>query len=160
MGKYSMQLDAIDVKLLGLLQEDATRPISTLSETVNLSTNACWKRIQRLENDGFIKGRVALLDAGRLGVGMTVFIAVQAGEHSEDWLERFATAVRRMPEVVEFYRMAGEVDYLLKVKVADVAAYDAVYKRLIKCAKLGDVSASFAMEEIKHTTVLPLPRVS
>jgi Lrp/AsnC family transcriptional regulator len=150
-------LDAIDLKILDLLQGDASLPIAEISDRVHLSQNACWRRIKQLEEAGVIKKRVALLDPEKLGCGMTVFVAVRAGEHTEKWLETFSTAVRKMPEVVEFYRIAGEVDYLLKLQVADIAAYDRVYKSLIRSAKLMDVSASFAMEELKRSTALPLP---
>lgn len=153
-------LDSIDVRILSLLQRDASRPIAEIAEAVHLSQNACWRRMKRLEEEGVITKRVALLDAEKLGVGVTVFVSVRAGEHTEKWLESFATAVRKMPEVVEFYRMAGDVDYLLKLQVADIAAYDRVYKSLIRAAKLMDVSAAFAMEEMKRTTELPLPRGS
>ncbi len=121
-----------------------------------LSQNACWRRIKRLEEEGVIVKRVALLDPEKLGVGVTVFVSVRAGEHLEKWLETFASAVRKMPEVVEFYRMTGDVDYLLKLQVANIAAYDRVYKSLIKAAPITDVSAAFAMEELKRSTALPL----
>jgi Lrp/AsnC family transcriptional regulator len=151
-----IKLDPIDIRILRLLQRDASLPISRIADSVRLSQNACWRRIKRLEEEGVISKRVALLDAGKLGLGVTVFVSVRAGEHTEKWLETFAAAVRRIPEVVEFYRMAGEVDYLLKLQVADIAAYDQVYKSLIRAAKLMDVSAAFAMEEMKRTTELHL----
>jgi Lrp/AsnC family transcriptional regulator len=150
-------LDGIDIKILDLLQIDASLAIAEISERVHLSQNACWRRIKQLEERGIVKKRVALLDPEKLGCGMTVFVAVRAGEHTEKWLETFSSAVRKMPEVIEFYRIAGEIDYLLKLQVADIAAYDRVYKALIRAAKLVDVSASFAMEELKRTTALPLP---
>ena len=149
-------LDSIDIHILRLLQRDASRSIGDIANTVHLSQNTCWRRIKRLEGDGVIQKRVALLDAQKLGVGVTVFVSVRAGEHTEKWLETFTAAVRKLPEVVEFYRMAGDVDYLLKLQVADIAAYDRVYKSLIRAAKLMDVSAAFAMEEMKKTTELPL----
>jgi Lrp/AsnC family transcriptional regulator len=151
------ELDTIDLKILDLLQTDASLPIAEISERVNLSQNACWRRIKQLEERGVIKKRVAILDPEKLGAGLTVFVAVRAGEHTEKWLETFSAAVRRMPEVIEFYRIAGEVDYLLKLQVADMAAYDRAYKSLIRSAHLMDVSASFAMEELKRTTAVPLP---
>lgn len=151
-------LDSIDIRILGLLQNDCSRSISEIADAVHLSQNACWRRIKRLEDEGVITKRVALLDPGKLDAGVTVFVSVRAGEHTEKWLENFTAAVRKMPEVVEFYRMAGDVDYLLKLQVADIAAYDRVYKSLIRAAKLMDVSAAFAMEEMKRTTELPLPR--
>lgn len=152
-----MNIDSTDIKILGLLQRDASPPIAEIADSVHLSQNACWRRIKRLEDEGVIKKRVALLSAEKLGVGVTVFVSVRAGEHTEKWLENFTNAVRKMPEVVEFYRMAGDVDYLLKLQVADIAAYDRAYKSLIRSAKLMDVSAAFAMEEMKRTTELPLP---
>jgi Lrp/AsnC family transcriptional regulator len=151
-------LDATDIKILDILQDDASRSIADIAETVHLSQNACWRRIRQMEESGVIRKRVALLDAKKLGVGMTVFVMLRAGEHSDKWLESFAAAVRKIPEVVEFYRLAGEVDYLIKLQVADIAAYDVAYKSLIRSARLGDVSGSFAMEELKHTTAIPLPR--
>ena len=153
-----IHLDSIDLKILALLQSDSSRPIVEIAEAVHLSQNACWRRIRRLEEDGVIRKRVALLDPDKLGVGVTVFVSLRAGEHSEKWLQSFTTAVRKMPEVVEFYRMAGDVDYLIKLQVKDIAAYDRAYKTLIRTAKLMDVSAAFAMEEMKRTTELPLPR--
>ena len=150
-------LDAMDVKILGVLQKDASHSIAEIAEFVHLSQNACWRRIKRLEDEGVIQKRVTLLDPEKLGVGVTVFVSVRAGEHTEKWLENFTAAVRKMPEVVEFYRMAGDVDYLLKLQVASIAAYDRVYRSLIRAAKLMDVSAAFAMEEMKRTTELPLP---
>jgi Lrp/AsnC family transcriptional regulator len=149
-------LDRIDSAILAILQEDATQKVADIASRVNLSTTACWKRIQQLESSGVIRRRVALLDPARLNVGVTVFVSVRTSQHSEDWLRRFADAVSAIPEVVEFYRMSGEVDYLLRVVVPDIAAYDAVYKRLIRDVTLADVSSSFSMEELKYTTALPL----
>jgi Lrp/AsnC family transcriptional regulator len=150
-------LDNFDVHILSVLQEDASVSIAEVAERVHLSQNACWRRIKRLEEDGYIRRRVALLDPLKLGAGVTVFVSVRAAEHSEEWLDAFAAAVRCIPEVVEFYRMSGDTDYLLKLQVADIAAYDHVYKRLIKSVRLVDVSSAFAMEELKHTTAIPLP---
>ena len=151
------KLDGTDLRILGLLQENAEHSISEIAEAIHLSQNACWRRIRQLEEGGYILKRVALLDAVKLGAGMTVFVMVRAGEHSQEWLERFADAVRKIPEIVEFYRMTGEVDYLIKIRVADIAGYDRVYKQLIRSAPLTDVSGAFAMEELKHTTAIPLP---
>ncbi len=128
-----------------------------MAEAVNLSQNACWRRIKRLEEEGFVSRRVALLDPEKLGVGVTVFVALRAAEHTEDWLAQFAAAVRRIPEVMEFHRLSGDIDYLLKLRVEDIADYDAVYKRLIRAAKLTDVSSMFVMETLKSTTAIPLP---
>ena len=150
-------LDSTDFAILALLQEDADRPIQQIADAVHLSQNACWRRIRHMEEAGVIKKRVALLDAAKLGVGLTVFVQVRAAEHSEKWLESFAAAVKTVPEIVEFYRMTGEIDYLLKMRVADMQGYDRAYKALIRSARLADVSASFAMEEIKVTTAIPLP---
>src|SRR5579875_414384 len=121
-------LDRQDFRILALLQEDASRSVAEIGEAVNLSQNACWRRIKRLEEEGFVAARVALLDPQKLGVGVTVFVTVRAAEHTEGWLEQFAAAVRRIPEVMEFHRMSGDIDYLLKLRVADIADYDAVYK--------------------------------
>jgi Lrp/AsnC family transcriptional regulator len=151
-----IDLDSADLKILDLLQSDASRSIADIADRVHLSQNACWRRIKRLEEEGVIVKRVALLDPEKLGVGVTVFVSVRAGEHSEKWLETFASAVRKMPEVVEFYRMTGDVDYLLKLQVANIAAYDRAYKALIKAAPIADVSAAFAMEELKRSTAMPL----
>jgi len=150
-------LDGLDIKILKELQEDATLSISELGDRVHLSQNACWRRIKRLEAEGYIRKRVALLDAKKIGCGVTVFMTVRAAEHSERWLQDFAAAVRNLPEVVEFYRMSGDVDYLLKLQVTDIGCYDRVYQKLIRTVRLSDVSSAFAMEQIKHTTSLPLP---
>ena len=149
--------DDIDRSILSILQRDSSLSLDELAEKVHLSRNACWRRIKQMEEGGVITKRVALLDAAKLGAGLTVFVAVRAGEHTEKWLEGFSAAVRKMPEVVEFYRIAGDIDYLLKLQVADMAAYDRAYKSLIRSARLMDVSASFAMEELKRTTSVPLP---
>jgi Lrp/AsnC family transcriptional regulator len=150
-------LDSYDLRLLGLLQEDASLSIAELAERINLSANACWKRVKRLEADGYVLKRVALLDPRKLGAGVTVFVSVRAAEHSADWLATYADVVRKLPEVVEFYRMSGDVDYMLKLQVADIAAYDRVYQKLIRGVRLSNVSSAFAMEELKHTTCIPLP---
>jgi Lrp/AsnC family transcriptional regulator len=128
-----------------------------LSETVALSRNACWRRIKQMEVAGVIRGRVALLDAAAVGCGLTAVVLVRTNAHDDAWMARFDRAVRSMPEVVGAYRLAGDLDYMLRVRVADVPAYDAFYKRLIAKVPLSDVSASFVMEEIKDTTALPLP---
>ncbi len=154
-----LSLDAIDKKILFLLQKDATVPISDLAQQVGLSPSPCWRRIQKLEEDGFIKARVALLDPEKLNVGLTVFVAVRTNQHELAWLEKFAKSVADFPEVVEFYRMSGEIDYLLRVVVPNIAAYDALYKRLIERITLFDVSSSIAMETIKYTTALPVSYV-
>lgn len=149
-------MDQIDKKILACLQEDATTSVAEIAERVGLSTTPCWRRIQKLEEAGVIRARVALLDGTKLNVGVTVFVAIRTNEHNAAWLEKFSKAVSEIPEVVEFYRMSGDIDYLLRVVVPDIAAYDSVYKRLIERVSLSDVSSSFAMEEIKYTTALPL----
>ncbi len=149
-------MDAFDRKILACLQADATLSIAEIAERVGLSPTPCWRRIQNLEKAGVIRARVALLDPERLNVGVTVFVRVKTREHNYEWLEAFAAAIAEIPEVVEFYRMSGDIDYLLRVVVPDIAAYDAVYKRLISRASLADVSSNFAMEQIKYTTALPL----
>jgi len=153
------KLDSIDKKLLDLLQQDAGRQISELAEAVGLSPTPCWRRVQRLREAGVIKANVMLVDRHKVNVGVTVFVSVKTSVHAQAWFERFRAAVDAIPEVVEFYRMSGDVDYLLRVVVPDIAAYDAVYQRLIRTTQLSDVSSSFAMEEIKFTTALPLSYV-
>lgn len=148
--------DRIDRRILAILQDDATTAVSDIAERVGLSSTPCWKRIKRLEREGFIRKRVAILDRDRLGLGVTVIVAVRTARHSEDWLQSFADGVARIPEVVEFYRMSGDIDYLLKVVARDIADYDRIYRKLTRVADLHDVSSSFAMQEIKSTTALPL----
>jgi Lrp/AsnC family transcriptional regulator len=150
------ELDETDRRILACLQEDANMPVAEIARRVGLSSTPCWRRIQKLEEAKIIRARVALLDARKLNVGVTVFVSVKTNHHSLQWLERFAEAVAEMPEVIEFYRMSGEIDYLLRVVVPDIEAYDAFYKRLIARIELSDVSSSFAMEQIKYTTALPL----
>jgi Lrp/AsnC family transcriptional regulator len=149
-------MDEIDRKLLARLQEDATIPMAELADHVGLSATPVWKRIQKMEQAGVIKRRVALLDPESVGVGLIVFVAIEAHEHSPDWMTRFAAAIADMPEVMEAYRMAGEVDYMLRVAVADMTAFDAFYKRLIATVPLKNVTSRFAMERMKHTTSYPL----
>ena len=149
-------MDAIDRRILAELQEDAATPVAIVAERVNLSQNATWRRIKLMEEAGIILGRVALLDPVRLGVGVTVFVRLKLAEHAPDGLVRLARTVADMPEALEFCRMSGEFDYLLKLQVADIAAYDAVYKRLIATVRLTDVRASFAMEVLKRTTKIAL----
>ena len=152
----SRRLDAIDRKILTVLQEDASLSVAEIGDRVGLSSTPCWKRIQRLEADGVILRRVALVDQNKIGLGITVFVSVESSDHSEAWLKKFAEAVSAMPEVMEFYRMAGDVDYMLRVVVPDIAGYDAFYKRLISTVPLKNVTSRFAMERIKSTTALPI----
>jgi Lrp/AsnC family transcriptional regulator len=149
-------LDLIDRRILSLLQEDATVPVAEIADRVGLSQTPCWKRIKRLEGEGVIERRVALLNRDRLGLDVTVIVAIRTVHHSDEWLQTFAEGVAKIPEVVEFYRMSGEIDYLLKVVARDIADYDRIYRKLTKVAPLHDVSSSFAMQEIKSTTSLPL----
>lgn len=149
-------MDEIDRKIIALLQEDATLSIAQMADHVGLSPTPCWKRIQKMEAAGVIQRRVALIDPDRIGMGLTVYVAIEAGDHTPDWLARFAAGIAAMPEVMEVYRMAGEVDYMLRVAVADMAEFDTFYKRLIAVAPLKNVTSRFAMERIKHTTAYPL----
>jgi Lrp/AsnC family transcriptional regulator len=148
--------DPIDRRILRELQADATIPLAELAERIGLSQTPCWKRVKRLTDAGVIEKRVALLDREKLDLGLVVFVAVRTSRHDQDWLDAFAKGAASLPEVVELYRMSGETDYLLKVVVRDIAAYDAFYKRLIAATPLTDVSSSFAMEQIKYTTALPV----
>ena len=151
------RLDAIDRKILTVLQQDASLSVAEIGDRVGLSSTPCWKRIQRLEADGVILKRVALIDQDKIALGITVFVSVETGDHSQDWLGRFAQVVGAMPEVMEFYRMAGDVDYMLRVIVPDIQGYDAFYKKLIAAIPLKNVTSRFAMERIKQTTALPIP---
>jgi Lrp/AsnC family transcriptional regulator len=149
-------MDSIDLRILDALQKDASQSVSAIAERVGISTAPCWRRIQKLENDGVIKRRVALLNRTQLNAGVTVFVAVRTNKHTVEWLEKFRKAVRDIPEIVDFYRMSGEIDYLLKAYVPDIASYDALYKKLISRIELSDVTSMFAMEELKSTTEIPL----
>jgi len=149
-------MDAIDRQIISILQDNAETPIQAIADQVNLSTTPCWRRIQKLKDLGVIRKQVALCDPRKLNVGVTVFISVRTNQHSQSWLNKFAQHVADIPEVIEFYRMSGDVDYLIRVVVPDIGTYDSVYKRLISIADLHDVSSSFAMEQIKYTTALPV----
>ena len=153
-------MDEIDRKLLDILQQDATLSIAQMAERIGLSPTPCWKRIQKLEAAGVLIRRVALLDPDRIGMRLTAFVAVEAAEHTVAWMQRFTTGVAAMPEVMEIYRMAGEVDYMLHVAVTDMGAFDTFYKRLIAVAPLKNVTSRFAMERMKHTTAYLLPDVA
>lgn len=157
MNNKSPQIDANDREILMALQADASISLEKLAHRLNLSTNACWRRVKKLEEAGVIERRVALVSPESVGLNVTVFVSVKTADHGEDWLVQFAKATADIPEVTEFYRMAGDVDYLLKLLVRDVSDYDRVYKKLIKAAALSDVSASFAMERIKYETAVPIP---
>lgn len=152
----SAEIDTIDRRILAELQRDGSLSVDQLSERVGLSRNACWRRMKRLEDDGVIAGRVALVDAEKVGLGLSVFILVRTSRHDPDWLKLFRDAVTSLPEITGVYRMSGDLDYILRARVADVKAYDRLYQRLISRVPLTDVSASFVMEEIRDTTVLPM----
>jgi len=154
-----IKIDSMDRKILELLQQNAEWQVAELAARVGLSQTPCWRRIQRLKEAGVITRSVTLVDPQKVNVGVTVFVAVRTRTHSQAWFEHFKAVVDVIPEVVEFYRMSGDIDYLLRVVVPDIAAYDKVYKRLIADTDLSDVSSSFAMEEIKFTTALPLSYV-
>jgi Lrp/AsnC family transcriptional regulator len=149
-------LDDYDLAILRELQRDSTPSVEDLAARVHLSRNACWRRVKLLEEAGIIRSRVALLDAGRLNAGLTVLIRIRAGQHSADWSQRFREAIRALPEIVGAYRTSGEIDYILRARVPDVAAYDRLYQKLIARVDMVDVAASFVMEEIKDTTEVPL----
>ncbi len=149
-------MDAIDRKILAVVQQDSSLSVAEIGQRVGLSSTPCWKRLQRLEADGVIMRRVALIDPEKIGLGITVFVSIETGDHSQDWLKQFAETVGAMPEVMEFYRMAGDVDYMLRVVVPDIAGYDTFYKKLIATVPLKNVTSRFAMERIKSTTALPI----
>lgn len=150
------KLDHLDRRLLTILQRDASLSLEDLGERVGLSRNAVWRRVKALEEAGIIRARVALLDPEKLGLCLTVFMLIKAERHTPDWLDRFTAATRDMPEILGAYRMTGDLDYLIRARVADVKAYDRLYKALIARVDLHDVSASFVMEETKETTALPV----
>ncbi|MBN8500358.1 MAG: Lrp/AsnC family transcriptional regulator [Sphingomonadales bacterium] len=154
----SLQIDSIDWAILGVLQADASLPVHEVGERVGLSSNACWRRIKRLEDSGIIARRVALLDADRLGLATTVFVAIRTNRHDPDWLDAFNRGIAGIDEISECHRMAGDVDYLLKLVVRDIAHYDRIYRKLIAAVPdIADVSSSFSMERLKATTALPRP---
>lgn len=149
-------MDRTDRMILSILQEDATIPVAEIGRKVGLSTTPCWRRIQKMEEDGVIRRRVAILNPEKVNANVTVFVSVVTNQHNEDWLIRFAKIISEFPEVVEFHRMSGNVDYLLKVVVPDITAYDEFYKKLVARIDISDVSSAFAMERIKETSALPL----
>lgn len=154
----SAELDTFDVRILAELQCDATLSMDDLAQRAHLSRNACWRRIKRMEAEGLITGRVVLLDAEKLGYPLTAMVMIKASAHQPDWLDSFHKAVRLMPQIIGAYRMTGDLDYLLRVQLRDMADYDAFYKSLIARVPMLDISASFVMEHIKDTTAMPLPR--
>lgn len=149
-------MDRTDLKILAILQQDASIPVAEVAKRVNLSQTPCWRRIQKMEAAGVIERRVALVNPDAVGAGITVFVEIQTGDHSADWLARFQEAVRALPQVMEVYRMAGDVDYLLRVAVGSMAEYDDFYRSLIASIPLKNVTSRFAMERVKSTTAYPL----
>lgn len=149
-------MDGTDRRILALLQADASMSVAEIAAQVNLSQTPCWRRIQKMEEAGIIQRRVAIADPEKLGLGLTAFVEVETGDHSAEWLERFAGAVAAMPEVMEVYRMAGDVDYLLRIAISNMAAYDGFYRRLIALLPLKNVTSRFAMERVKFTTAYPV----
>lgn len=156
MSSISLKIDDVDRRILRQLQRNADISLDALGERVGLSRNACWRRIRNLEDRGIIKERVAILDAEKMNLGLSVFIQIRTNQHDPDWLKKFARTIREMPEILGAYRMTGDLDYLIRARVADVAAYDRLYQRLIQDVDISDVAASFVMEELKETTELPL----
>ncbi|MEL6998828.1 MAG: Lrp/AsnC family transcriptional regulator [Pseudomonadota bacterium] len=151
-----VEIDDLDRKILKRLQQDCSESLEDLGSQIGLSRNACWRRIRRLEDAGIVRGRVVLVDPEALGLGLQVFISVRTSSHDPDWVEAFARATRDMPEILGVYRMTGDLDYLIRARVRDIADYDRLYQRLIRKVALSDVSASFVMEEIRETTALPV----
>lgn len=151
-----MHLNDVDMHLIAILQRDVSIAVDELAKRVGLTKTPCWRRLKKLEKSGIIKGKVALLDANLLDLSVSVFVQVKTSKHDSDWLAQFSKTVSAFPEVVDFYRMSGEYDYLLRVVVKDIASYDAFYQRFIQATSLTDVTSSFAMEEIKRSTELPL----
>ena len=154
------ELDRLDYAILGALQVDGSLSVAALAERVGLSTTPCWKRLKRLEDDGYLTGRVALVDRHKMGLPITVFVSIRTAQHDEKWLAQFAAAASALPEIQELHRMSGDVDYLLKVVTTDIGGYDRFYKKLIQAVPLSGVSSAFSMEQIKSTTALPLDLVS
>ena len=152
-------MDYIDKAIIAILQRDSGTPVSEIAESVGLSQTPCWRRIKKLEDEGIIDHRVALLNRSALNLNLTAFISVKTAQHSDAWLKKFANAIGRIPQIVEVHRMSGEVDYLMKVVAPDMAEFDRIYKRLIAAADFADVTSTFSMEVMKETTELPLDYV-
>ena len=150
-------MDTIDRRILGIIQRDATLSIHQIGDQVGLSTNPCWRRIKRMEDEGIIESRVAILNPAKLGLGVTAFVSIRTDKHTPEWLDSFASGVRAIPEIIECHRMSGDVDYLLKIAVSDIAHYDRIYQQLIATVPgLSDVSSTFSMERLKYGTSLPI----
>lgn len=155
------KLDALDWRILAELQRDASQSVQAIGETVGLSSNPCWRRIKRLEEAGILKARVALLDADAIGLTTTAFVAIRTNRHDPEWLAAFSRGIEEVDEIIECHRMAGDIDYMLKLRVRDIADYDRIYQDLIdRVPGMADVTASFSMEEMKYTTALPKPGAS
>jgi Lrp/AsnC family transcriptional regulator len=150
------KLDQTDLRILTILQEDASLPVAEVAERVNLSQTPCWRRIQRMEAAGVIERRVALVNPEAVGVGLTIFVDIETNDHSQEWLTKFADVVRSMPEIMDVYRMAGDVDYMLRIAVANMSGYDDFYRRLISVVPLKNVTSRIAMERVKSTTAYPI----
>lgn len=153
-----VDIDDLDRKILREMQRDCSIPVEELGTRIGLSRNACWRRVKRLEEEGILRARVSLADPEALGCPLQVFIAVRTSAHDPGWLEQFAKATRDLPEIIGAYRMSGDLDYLIRARVGSIGAYDALYQRLIRKVPMSDVSASFVMEELKDTTILPVLR--
>lgn len=151
-----MKLDQTDLKILSILQEDASLPVAEVASRVNLSQTPCWRRIQRMETAGVIERRVALVNPDAVGLGLSIFVDIETNDHSQDWLTKFADVVRSMPEIMEVYRMAGDVDYMLRIAVSSMGDYDDFYRRLISAVPLKNVTSRIAMERVKGTTAYPI----
>ena len=151
-------MDLTDRRILAILQEDASISVAEIAARVNLSQTPCWRRIQKLEEAGVIQRRVALVDPEKLGLDLTIFVAIETGDHSREWLDHFANSLSKMPEVMDVYRMAGDVDYLLRIAARNMAAYDEFYQKLISTVALKNVTSRFAMERVKFTTAYPVPK--
>lgn len=154
--KDKIELDSTDRAILKIIQQDATQSVEAIAAKVSVAPNTCWRRIKRMETKGVIRGRVALVDPARVGAGQVIFVLVRTRKHSKDWIDQFARVVTDIPEVVEFYRIAGEFDYIMKVVCTDVGHYDRVYKEIVDQLDLADINAAFAMECLKSTTALPV----
>ncbi|MEO5774678.1 MAG: Lrp/AsnC family transcriptional regulator [Sphingomicrobium sp.] len=150
------KLDSTDLKILAILQEDASLPVAEIAARVNLSQTPCWRRIQRMEADGVIQKRVALVDPEAVGLGLSIFVDIETNDHSEAWLRKFADVVQSMPEIMDVYRMAGDVDYMLRIAVSSMSGYDDFYRRLIAAVPLKNVTSRIAMERVKGTTAYPI----
>lgn len=155
-----MLIDRFDLKILEQLQHDDSLSIAQLAEGIGLSVTPCWRRIQRLEKDGFIEKRIAVLNPEKLNLRLVVFVMIKTDKHNQAWLDTFQEAVQSFPEIMEVNRLAGEYDYLLKVITRDNQSFDAFYKRLISTVELSNVTSCFSMEQVKKTTELPLGQFS